>query len=155
VVVVRRSPSAGVFDLNRRHALTEKLTALFEWEKELRQQLADFLTTETRGYANWVSAAFLFGSAARGEMSTTSDIDVALICPQDRADETVAAIERVAEAVRGRYGNRLNLLIGTSSREQLRGPGRKGRRLWSRIAEEGVPLLGKRPTRRAADRETP
>ncbi|MFA5786251.1 MAG: hypothetical protein WDA71_04570 [Actinomycetota bacterium] len=74
-------------------------------------------------------------------MSATSDIDVAVICSPKSAAETEAAMERVAEAVRGRFGNRLNVTIGTSSLKQLRRPGRKGSRLWNQIADESIPLL--------------
>jgi predicted nucleotidyltransferase len=134
------APRADLFRLNEKHVLTERLRPLFAWERQLRDELVSVLRQEIRQHAAQVRAAYLFGSVARGEATATSDIDVAVRCSPDQADEVNEAMSEVAEVVRSRFGNRLNVIVGVSA-AQLRGADRRGRRLWDRIAREGIPII--------------
>jgi predicted nucleotidyltransferase len=88
-----------------------------------------------------ITGAFLFGSAARGDMTPSSDIDLALLCPAEHANSVMERSEAIANSVRERYGNRLNVLLETRPPDRLR-KGRQSRdRLWRAIFDEGIPVL--------------
>jgi len=141
VVRVRRTPNADFFELNRGHVLVETIGPLFDREHRLQDELVEFLRQQIEQHVTSVRAAFLFGSAARGQMTSASDIDVAIVVPPAEAEHIDAEMERVVEAVRARFGNRLNYVIGLAPVDRLRQPGRHGRRLWEQIAEDGIPII--------------
>ncbi len=142
IVIARRALQKDAFELNRRHTLTERLRPLFEWERQLREDLVNFLGREIERRAPWISSAYLFGSFARGEMARTSDIDLAVVIPDlATRSETELALERVADAIRERFGNRLGVTIGVSPINNLRRPGRPGHRLWTQIVQEGIAVI--------------
>lgn len=141
VVLARRAPRGDGFELNRRHALVEKLQPLFEWEGQLLREFAGFIATEIQRQAPQVSSAYLFGSAVRGQMSPGSDIDLAATVLDPDTSRAEAALAEVADAVRVRYGNRLDVTIGPSPIDQLQRPGRPGYRFWASVAKEGIALL--------------
>jgi predicted nucleotidyltransferase len=124
---------------------TPQLKNLFGWERGLRDELLSFLRREILARADVVQAAFVFGSVVREEMSASSDIDIAVLCPPDRVDEVSAAMEEVGEAVRARFGNRLSFVVGADSLENLNQPRRTGHRLWRQIAREGIPIIPSQP----------
>jgi predicted nucleotidyltransferase len=146
-----RVSRADLFELNSEHVAADALRVLFDWERQVEGHLLAFLREVVDREAPAVSGAYLFGSAARGEAGPRSDVDVAVLCAPRHAEAVEAAMDRVAEAVRARYGARLNVLMATEPLESLLRPGRRGRRLWGRIAAEGVPLIrqGRRERRRA------
>ncbi len=142
IVIARRAVQTDAFELNRRHTLTERLRSLFEWERQLPEELVNFLGREIERRAPWVFSAYLFGSSVRGEMTRTSDIDLAVVVPDPgKKDETELALERVADAIRERFGNRLGVTVGVSSINNLRRPGRPGHRLWTQIVQEGIAVI--------------
>ncbi len=157
IVLARRAPRADAFELNRRHVLVEKLRPVFEWERQLFGEFMTFIVQaieQTPG----VWGAYLFGSVVRGEMTSASDIDLAVVVlDRSTLTETESALDRVADAVRERFGNRLNVTIGSSSIEQLQRASRPGHRLWTRIVREGIvvidrdrsPEIGAKRSRRA------
>ncbi len=147
IVLRRVAPRVDAFELNRQHVLAERLRVLFEWEGQLRGEFLGFLRKEIERKARTVAAAYLFGSATRGEMLLASDIDLAVVCSPAQAEEIEGAMGRVADAVRYRFGNRLSLIIGLSPVEQLGQAGRKGHRLWARILKEGIPVIEEEPIR--------
>ena len=142
VVQARRAPRGDPFELNRRHALSERLRSLFDWERQLLREFVIFVAGQIRRRAPRVSAAYLFGSAVRGEMTADSDVDLAVIVlnPAD-ATGTSASLMEVAEAVRLRYGNRLDVTIGLSAINELQHSRRPGHRLWATVAREGIPVI--------------
>jgi predicted nucleotidyltransferase len=142
VVEARRAPRADGFELNREHAAAERLAALFEWERGTRDELVSFLRDEIMPIRHPVSAAVLFGSAARGEMTPTSDIDIAVFCQPETVEPVTAAMQEVGEAVRRRFGNRLSRVVAPAPLDQLLKSGRKGFRLWRQIAREGLQIVG-------------
>lgn len=142
VVEVRRAPRADAFELNRDHAAAKRLRALFEWERKVREELVSFLRDEMKRIPDSISAAILFGSAVGAEMTPASDIDIAVFCEPDTVESVTAAMQEVGEAVRRRFGNRLSVVVAPAPLDQLLRSGRKGFRLWRRIAREGVPVIG-------------
>jgi predicted nucleotidyltransferase len=141
IVVVRRAPRADAFELNQRHVLVEKLRPLFEWERQLLHEFTTYIAQAIERTPG-ISAAFLFGSVVRGEMTPASDIDLAVVVlDPSRITQTESALDRVADAVREHFGNRLNVTIGSLPIEKLRRPGRPGHRLWALIVREGIPVM--------------
>ncbi len=142
VVVRSRAPRTTAFELRRGHAAAERLGALFEWEERLPRELIALLRTEIVGRApGCVTAAYLFGSAAAGEMSPASDVDVAVVHAPGAAACATAALEEIGDRVRERFGNRLSFLLAESSPEEPRKPRRAGSRLWRSILRDGIPIL--------------
>jgi predicted nucleotidyltransferase len=142
VVEVKRAPRADAFELNRDHVAAERLRPLFEWERKLDEELVNFLRDEINRIRDPVSAAVLFGSAVRGEITPSSDIDIAVFCEPETVEPVTAAMEEVGEAVRRRFGNRLSTVVAPAPLDELLKSGRKGFRLWRQIAREGVPVIG-------------
>jgi len=142
VVHARRAPRGDAFELNRRHAVSERLRPLFDWERHLLREFVTFLAEQIRRRAPRISAAYVFGSAVRGEMTSDSDVDLAVIVlnPAD-ASGTSAALVEVAEAIRLRFGNRLDVIIGLSAIDELQRPRRPGHRLWATVAREGIQVI--------------
>lgn len=142
LVVVRRAPRADAFEFNRGHTAAERLRALFEWERGIRDELVAFLREEILRIPDSVSAAILFGSAIREEMTPNSDIDIAVFCEPEKVEAITDGMSGVGEAVRERFGNRLSVVVAPAPLDELLRSGRKGFRLWRQIAREGVPVIG-------------
>lgn len=134
LVARARAARATAFELRRRHAATEQLATLFEWEDRLLQELVTFLRAELLRHApSSVTAAYLFGSAADGGMTATSDIDVAVLHIASQTENVTVAMEEVGEHVRERFGNPLSFLLASTPR--------KDSLLWRQILHEGIPIL--------------
>lgn len=144
VVTARRSLRADDFELNGRHLLADQVRRLFESERGLREELIAFLKEAIDAHTDAVEAAFVFGSAARGEMEPRSDIDVALVCHSGAAQDVSSAMREVGDAVRGRFGNELNVVLAAGPLEELTKSYRPGNKLWRRILDEGILVLGSR-----------
>ena len=127
--------------LNPHHVLIERLHLLFAWERQLLEKFVRLLSREIKREAPWVEAAFLFGSSIRDDMASGSDIDLAVVLPGPaKKAETEEALERVADLVRRRFGNRLDLTIGTAPIADLRRTGGPRNRLWGAILRDGIAL---------------
>lgn len=75
-------PPANLYVLNRDHVATEGVTALASmWSTLLERMQAEVATWSPPARAAW-----LFGSAARGEAGLGSDIDVLLVTPTGARD---------------------------------------------------------------------
>lgn len=139
LVSFKRAPRTDLFQLNPAHTVVERLFPIFEWEQSALAELLSFLREWIEKEAAYIEAAILFGSTARETMTATSDIDVAIVCPADRVEDADAVMERIGEAVRERFGNRLNVIfrpsVGTAREAERRD------RLWSQISEEGIPIV--------------
>ena len=138
LVQVRRTLWADEYEFNEGHALRKPLHTLFHIEQSLFQEVLDYLAREIRTRADWVSDAFLFGSAARGDMQVDSDFDVALICPARKVAQAEHLLEELSTRTARRFGNRVHGVVGTGSVAELARAGKPGYRLWKAIAKEGV-----------------
>jgi predicted nucleotidyltransferase len=146
-VRLQRAPRANLFTLDRGHVLAEQVLPLFEREERSLDELVGLLREELGRHARFASAAWLFGSIVWGDMEPASDVDLAVVCPRRRIDELEEATLPVETSVRRRFGNRLSVLPGVEPMEGLVARGRPGSRLWRRILEEGLPVLGEVPSR--------
>lgn len=140
VVLVHRRLRANAYRLNEQHVMTARLRQLFGWEAELYEALLQLLRKEIPRAARGIEGAYLFGSTARRETTDRSDVDVAVIAPGRRMEDVSAELEGVEEAVRRRFGSRLDVVVSREplARRRLR---RVGRSLWQRIAVEGRELI--------------
>jgi len=142
IVHARRGLRGDTFELNRRHLLVERLHPLFDWERQLLQEMVSFLGQRIKREAPWISAAYLFGSSIRGEMTAASDIDLAVVVSDaTKVDETDSSLARVADATRERFGNRVSVTIGASPINKLQRPSHPGHGLWKSIVREGVAVI--------------
>jgi predicted nucleotidyltransferase len=115
--------------------------AIFEWESRVLQDLVSFLREEMLRRIPSVTAAFVFGSVARGDMGPASDIDVAVLCPAEATEGVTVALEEISERVGERFGNQLSVIVADASLDELQTPRRSGSRLWRRIVREGIPVI--------------
>jgi nucleotidyltransferase-like protein len=83
LVLVEEMGAARWCRLNRSHLAADAVMALVE----LRGRLIEFLRTEIGSWATPPVHASLFGSAARGDGTTGSDIDILVISEVRGADE--------------------------------------------------------------------
>ena len=141
VVTVHRLPRTDLYRLNRHHALAGPLISLFELEPRLKFDLLTFIAKEIKRRRLPVTEARIFGSAARGTMSSTSDVDLALVTPSESASAVESIAQEIAETVRNRFGTRLNVLVGSPSLESLAASGKAGRRVWKEIERDGMDVL--------------
>ena len=109
IVSSQRAGNTTLYRLNRAHLAAGPATAIANMRAELFNRIRDHL-------ARWdppcVHAA-LFGSAARGEMQATSDIDVFLVRPNvvDPDDERWALQrDQIATSIRNWTGNDARIL---------------------------------------------
>ncbi|HEY7767030.1 nucleotidyltransferase domain-containing protein [Longimicrobium sp.] len=151
VVLMEETPAQHLYRLNENHHLVrDGLLPLFRAERkradELFQELRRILLDEAGVADGRVLAAYLFGSAARGDDVPGSDLDVLVITPDARAAEAVHdTLSARAPALRTYFGVVLSpvVLDLATAREQagstdsfLRDAIRDGRRIYGKALEE-------------------
>jgi len=141
LVVVQRLPRTDLYHVNRHHALAEPLGKLFELEPKLKFELISLVARELRARRLPVKEARIFGSAARGAMRPTSDVDLALVTSRESVAAVEAAAQEIAEIVRERFGTRLNVLVGSPSLEKLSKTHQARQGVWQAIEHEGIDVL--------------
>ncbi|HZP94744.1 MAG TPA: nucleotidyltransferase domain-containing protein [Candidatus Limnocylindria bacterium] len=117
VVRVQRSLKNASYRLNEEHVLVAPLHELLAYESAVKDRLEREVAAVLRRKRG-VTAAYLFGSAARGDMRPTSDIDIAV-------ESRHAFPESDFEELFQRRGNRVNVLRlrrdrGRGIRERIR-----------------------------------
>lgn len=137
------------YQLNREHVAAPAIIALAGLEDTLHQRIRNAI-------ADWVEAPLyvaIFGSAARGDMSVSSDIDIVLIRPNDANDDTFQAqTSDLATRVRAWTGNDTRPL--TYAQLEIVGMANSDPVLAS-IAAEGRPLIGEPRWFRRTIHQTP
>lgn len=111
-----RAGRAYVYTLNRDHLAAAAVEAL----ASLRARLLDRLREEIAGWEVPPAHASLFGSAARGDGDSSSDVDLFVVRPRDTDEEDAtwrAQLDSLAEGVRRWTGN--NAGIAELSTDQL------------------------------------
>jgi predicted nucleotidyltransferase len=141
VVAVQRLPRTDLYRPNRHHALAESLGKLFELEPKLQFQLLSLVAGELKARRLPVREARIFGSAARGEMKPTSDVDLALVTSRESVAAVEAAAQEIAEKARERFGTRLNVLVGSPSLERLSKSRQARQGVWQAIEREGIDVF--------------
>jgi predicted nucleotidyltransferase len=137
----QRLPRTDLYRVNRHHELAEPLSELFELEPKLKFALLTLVARELKARHLPVTEARIFGSAARGAMAPTSDVDLALVTSRESAAEVEAAAQEIAEKARERFGTRLNVLVGSPSLERLSKSRQAGQGVWQAIEREGLDVF--------------
>jgi predicted nucleotidyltransferase len=121
--------------LNEDHVLFEPLRTLFSREANLRTDLARALSRELRSSA--VASARLFGSFARGDERSDSDIDlyIELRSPKDR-EQVQESVARLRDRIWSSFGNPISALV--YSRDEARYP--RNPELMVSIRRDGLDL---------------
>ena len=129
IVVAQEHPHATLYLLNRDHVAAEAVVAL----TRLRQVIIDRITAEVAGWEPRLIHASLFGSFARGEADTESDVDILVIpararrsragtvnatgssgpAPTQSESALEAAIAQLAKDVYRWTGNRAHIVSAT------------------------------------------
>jgi len=133
LLTVGRSLRRDSYRLNPEHVLVPLVRGLFEREGSVPEDLERGVADAVREIAD-VRGAYLFGSAARGDMRPNSDIDVAITSSHALPEEIPEL-----EAIFRRFGNRVNVIRLTT---------RGAAGLRERVREEGKPLPLTRVRRR-------
>jgi len=139
------------YKLNLASPRTRKLCELFEVDKRekfykekrrLSWVLEDF-TKRVSDFASEVQSIILFGSVARGETTSRSDIDVLVIAPnseEERFNELMNAVDRLAAEVSGRYPEKLvPIVMMTKDFEKSM---RDKKRFAADVLKDGIVLFG-------------
>jgi len=130
---------------------TRALCTLFETERRDRlyngnRQLAwalEELAKRTFDSLPQVQCLVLFGSAARGEMVKTSDVDILAVAPtvhQEAFNRLMKSVDSLAGEVRGTYG--LPLSPVTMSMRDWETAVRQKKRIAQDVMREGIVLFG-------------
>ncbi len=139
LVTVSRSSISDGYRFEPEHFLAGVLGRMFARESEMFDDLVALLEGHISSKASWVSAAWLFGSAARGDLTPDSDIDMALICPASRAGELETIMEDLSDETKMTFGNRVQAVVATRPIREMTKRG-SGSALWRVIEKEGIPL---------------
>lgn len=109
LLTTRRSARLDEYALNYEHALVSPVVRLFLAEDRLRDDLISQLQHEL-GLLG-VKRAYVFGSVARGETTSRSDIDLAVEPPTHASTDFNGALDTLRDKIRRRYGNELNIVL--------------------------------------------
>jgi predicted nucleotidyltransferase len=129
--------SAGLFTLNRAHLAAPAVEVLAGMRHELfarlRAAVVDFTTPPV--------SAVVFGSAARGDGTDDSDVDLLLVRPpsvEDDDEEWAGDVERLGRSVLDWTGNALNVVEYGAGEVATSAP----RPLMDAVESEGVLVHG-------------
>lgn len=144
IVLQQEVGRSHLYTLNRNHLLAPVVEQLASARLELIDRLR-------RAISSWDEEpihASLFGSAARGDGDTTSDIDIFLVRPDELAPDDPtwrAQIDLLSDRIRAWTGNHAAVI--DIRRSDLSTFIEEKRPLLRNIAEDGIDLAGK-PTHR-------
>ncbi|MFI4972248.1 MAG: nucleotidyltransferase family protein, partial [Hyphomicrobiales bacterium] len=108
---------------------------------KLKFQLFSLVAGELKARRLPVTEARIFGSAARGQMKNTSDVDLALVTSRESVAAVEASAHEIAEKAREKFGTRLNVLVGSPSLESLSKSRQAGPGVWQAIQREGIDVF--------------
>lgn len=137
VVEVSAAGAANLYRLNHDHLSAPHILALARLRDELLSRIREVVTS-WQVSAEWVA---LFGSAARGDMRTDSDIDVFAVSDGVGSDSWDEQAQDLAQRVRSWTGNDCRILEMTP--QQVR-EGAASDPVLLAIAQEGLTVHGDR-----------
>lgn len=126
---------ANLYTVNDLHYAAAPLRALLDPVASLRETVAQSVGTS-------VDSVILFGSIARGDATATSDVDLAVIAPDEWDGR--AALE---DAVRSRLGNSCDILVFTAE-QFARLAQSRDEPVIADILADGIALVGSIPRSR-------
>lgn len=142
LVRVRRVPKRAEYEVNRQHVLFEPLRRLFEFEEHINEDLRSFLHDQLTKRLPDAQVAILYGSGARREIGSTSDIDLFVLHPADE-EELEESLSSLEEDFRERFGNPLSIVVeGLSPAQFARRARSSGPSFWRRVIESGEVVFG-------------
>lgn len=139
--LVRRTevPPAALFELDRRNIAAQMIGSL----SRLGDAAMAAMSRAIESIDPAPESMVLFGSMARGEARSESDIDVLAVRPTNISSEDEGwndSLQRWVDYVGGLSGNAVNLL--ELDRREVTQLLRSKRALWRSIAKDGIVLLG-------------
>jgi predicted nucleotidyltransferase len=142
LVLVEEHGSGRLCRLNRGHLAVDPLIALVD----LRGRMIDFLRRELHSWGQAVVHASLFGSAARGDGDTGSDLDLLVVRPDPQTDDEDEAREEQlfesGERIFAATGNRAAWFVTTPA--DLRRAVRAGEPILAEWRRDAIHLVGRR-----------
>jgi predicted nucleotidyltransferase len=145
IILQERRPPSNLYRLNRDHVAAEGIQVLARmWATLVTRIRAELDTWSVPPQAAW-----LFGSAARGEATELSDLDILLVLPSDGSgSEAVASVwdrqtEVLAEKIRAWSGNPCE--VTEMEAAELSAAVARDDRLVRDLREDGVALAGQDP----------
>lgn len=140
VVLVEERGGGRFCRLNRAHLAVDALVALVD----LRIRMIDFLRVEIGSWRRRPLHASLFGSAARGDGTTRSDLDLLVVRPPDAGDDDRWEEQLFAsgETVLAATGNRAAWFVTTPA--DLARAVRAGEPVVAEWRRDGIHLTGRR-----------
>ncbi|MGK2948643.1 MAG: nucleotidyltransferase domain-containing protein [Acidimicrobiales bacterium] len=147
LVLAESHPPAILYRLNRHHLAARSIEEL----ATLRARLIEAMQDHLAGWAIPAWGAWLFGSAARGDGSDDSDIDVLVVRPdlEDDAEAAWAAqLDQLATAVTAWTGNRCRVV--EYGADELTSLLETDDRLVDGLRSDGIALTGRLLPGRAA-----
>ena len=143
VVLLERRPPSNLYRLNRDHVAAEGIQALARmWATLVARIRAELETWSVPPQAAW-----LFGSAVRGEATEQSDIDIFLVLPTDGSEAIVSVWDRqtkvLTEKITAWSGNRCE--VTEMDAAELRAAVERDDRLIRDLREHAVALAGSDP----------
>ena len=139
VIIVEEHGAVRLCRLNRDHLATEPLLALVE----LRARLLAFLRDEVGSWRRRAVHVSLFGSAARGDGDTRSDLDLLVVRPDDADEETwEAQLYGTGTRILAATGNRAAWFVTTPA--DLRRAVKAGEPIIAEWRRDNIHLGGRR-----------
>lgn len=123
IVTVERAGSANLYEANRDHLAWPAVETLVGIRSALRSKIR----TQVAAWDNPPAQAKLFGSAARGDGDTASDVDI-LIVHHDTAAPSESEVESLRSAVHRWTGNHAQLVVASES-------------AWTQMTQNADPLV--------------
>jgi len=151
-ILLQRTEGREVYyRLNLTNPNARKLAELFEIERRqkfyrVNRRLSWALQDYAKNIFNFlpeVQSVILFGSAARGQLTKASDVDLLVVVPnlqQQSFNELMKSVNRLAADSRGKYGFQLSAVHMTI--KDFETAFRERKRITEDIAQEGIVLFG-------------
>lgn len=143
VLRLTTTPGTYLYEINRDHDFVPHLETLFKAEAARLPSLSDEVRSALQklDLEQKVVSVIVFGSAARGDTTPESDLDL-LVLVRDPADSSAARdlVEAVSDRLRARYGAQPSALVLTASEARERH--RQGDPLMQNILADGRTLVG-------------
>lgn len=134
IVLAERSGSAILYRANREHLAWPAVEVLVG----VRQMLIERLSEAVAGWEHPPAMAILFGSAARGDGDTSSDVDILIVGAERSPDEE--AVGSLRESIRRWTGNHAQVVVVSDA--QWRRMEADGDPLVASVKRDGIDLLG-------------
>jgi predicted nucleotidyltransferase len=148
ILVALGEPRTRLYDLNPRYPFMHVLRQLLAEEKLRWEQVLKTLRKVARENKA-VSAAWYYGSVARGEDGPASDLDVAIVV---RGEDVEKSLEDVREALRPAEETLFfNCSVIGLSEQDVSRLSRDNDRWWVELVRDGKALKGARPEQMALE----